>query len=126
MQPITITSNLPHPKFSYSQAVKIGDVVFVAGQIGADFENGGTVSDDFETQARQAFKNVEIVLKAAGSSMDKVAKTTIWLCDATNFDVLNKLYVEFFPTNPPARSTPVVALPRPNLQISIEVIASIG
>jgi len=122
MQPEIISANLPHPAFVYSQAVKAGNLVFVAGQSGTDFTTG-KLADDFETQARQAFKNVAIVLNAAGSSMDKVVKTTIWLCNASNFDKLNELYAEFFPNNPPARSTPVVSLPKDVLQISIEVIA---
>ena len=57
--------------------------------------------------------------------MKNVVKTTVWLCNAANFDTLNKLYAEYFPQNAPARSTPVVSLPKPNLQISIEAIAII-
>jgi 2-iminobutanoate/2-iminopropanoate deaminase len=125
MNPTIIdTSALPHPQFVYSQATKIGNLIFVSGQTGVDFTTG-KVTDDFETQARQAFENVSMVLKAAGSSLSKVAKTTVWLCNAANFDKLNELYKEYFPINPPARSTPVVGLPKKNLQISIEVIAYI-
>ena len=122
MDPITITNGLPHPPFSYSQATRVGNLLFIAGQGGVDFTTGN-LADDFETQARQAFENIKIVLAAAGSSMRQVAKTTVWLCDAANFETLNKLYTEYFPENPPARSTPVVSLPRPNLKISIEAIA---
>lgn len=122
MDPIVITEGLPHPAFSYSQATKVGNLLFIAGQAGVDFTTGN-VSEDFEAQARQAFENLKTVLTAAGSSMRQVAKTTVWLCDAANFDTLNKLYAEYFPVNPPARSTPGVKLPRENLQISIEAIA---
>jgi len=122
MDPFTITNGLPHPPFSYSQATRVGNLLFIAGQGGVDFATGN-LADDFETQARQAFENIKIVLAAAGSSMRQVAKTTVWLCDAENFETLNKLYAEYFPENPPARSTPVVNLPRPNLKISIEAIA---
>jgi len=125
MKPIAITEGLPHPAFSYSQATKVGNLLFIAGQGGIDFTTGN-VSDDFETQARQAFENLTIVLTAAGCTMQQVAKTTVWLCDAANFDTLNKLYAEYFPVNPPARSTPVVKMPRENLQISIEAIAVVG
>lgn len=125
MNPTVIAASLlPHPDFVYAQATRIDNLIFVAGQPGIDFTTG-KVANDFETQARQAFKNVSLVLKAAGSNMNKVAKTTIWLCDASNFDKLNELYKEYFPVNPPARSTPVVGLPKANLQISIEVIACI-
>lgn len=116
------SAQLPHPPMAYSQAVKVGDLLFVSGQAGVDFSTG-EISDDFETQARQAFTNLSIVLEAGGSSLANVAKTTIWLVDSANFDTLNRLYAEYFPTNPPARSTPVVDLPRPNFQISIEAIA---
>ena len=122
MDPIVITEGLPHPAFSYSQATRVGNLLFIAGQAGVDFTTGN-VSEDFEAQARQAFENLKTVLTAAGSSMQQVAKTTVWLCDAANFDTLNKLYAEYFPVNQPARSTPVVKLPRENLQISIEAIA---
>ena len=109
---------------SYSQAVKVGNLLFVAGQVGIDFTTG-TISDDFETQARQAFENLATVLAAAGSGLDKVAKTTVWLVDAANFDCLNKLYAAYFPTNPPSRSTPIVQLPKAQFQISIEAIATV-
>jgi 2-iminobutanoate/2-iminopropanoate deaminase len=125
MKPIAINSpNIPHPAMSYSQAVRVGNLVFVAGQAGINFESG-FISTDFETQARQAFDNLSAVLNAADSGLDKVAKTTIWLVDASNFDCLNKLYAEYFPTNPPARSTPIVALPKKEFQLSIEAIATI-
>ncbi len=117
-----ITSNLPHPPAVYSQAVRAGNLVFVAGQTGADLSTG-KLSDDFATQARQAFENLAIVLRASGSGLDKVVKTTVWLKDAAHFDAMNKLYASYFPKNAPARSTPIVDLPRPNLLISIEAIA---
>jgi 2-iminobutanoate/2-iminopropanoate deaminase len=124
MNPTSITNDLPHPPFCYSQATKVGNLIFVAGQSGMNFTTGN-IADDFETQARQAFENLKIVLAAASCSMQQVAKTTVWLCDAANFDTLNKLYAEYFPINPPARSTPVVNLPKANLLISIEAIAVI-
>lgn len=110
------------PASPYSHAVIAGGVVYVAGQTGIDYSTG-RISDDFETQARKAFENVAVVLSSAGSNMGLVVKTTVWLKDAANFDILNKLYKEFFPQNAPARSTPVVDLPRKDLQISIEAIA---
>jgi 2-iminobutanoate/2-iminopropanoate deaminase len=126
MKPIALSpAALPHSATPFSQAVRAGDLVFVAGQPGIDFQSG-IISDDFETQARQAFDNLALVLLASGSNLDRVVKTTIWLRDASNFDTLNKLYTEYFPANAPTRSTPVVDLPKPNLQISIEAIAVVG
>lgn len=125
MHPIAITSDLiPHPVMAYSQAVKVGNLLFIAGQPGIDFRTG-IISTDFETQARQAFENLSIVLQAAGSSLEKVAKTTIWLVDSSNFECLNKLYAEYFPSNPPVRSTPVVSLPKQEFKLSIEAIATL-
>ena len=118
----TSSNQLPHATAVYSQAIQAGNLVFVSGQAGVDHRSG-KISDDFETQARQAFENVSAVLVASGSSLQRVVKTTVWLRDAANFDLLNKLYAHYFPGNPPARSTPVVDLPRPNFLISIEAIA---
>jgi 2-iminobutanoate/2-iminopropanoate deaminase len=126
MSIVTIPSRpLPHPPAVYSQGVRVANLLFVAGQTGVDFSTG-KLADEFELQARQAFENVSTVLQAYGSSLENVVKTTVWLRDATSFDSMNKLYAEYFPRNAPTRSTPIVALPKPNLQISIEAIAVMG
>ena len=126
MSIVTLPSRpLPHPPAVYSQAVRVANLLFVAGQPGVEF-NTGKASDEFELQARQAFENLSTVLRAYGSRLENVVKTTVWLRDATSFDSLNRLYAEYFPKNAPARSTPIVALPKPNLQISIEAIAIMG
>ena len=76
----------------------------------------------FDAQARQAFENLSTVLQAAGSGLQYVVKTTIFMADAANFAALNQLFKEYFPTKPPARSVPIVQLPR-GLLISIEAVA---
>jgi len=116
------SDKLPHAPAVYSQGVRVGNLVFIAGQTGFNFDTG-QLADDFEGQARQAFENLLLVLRASGSSLQQVVKTTVWLRDAANFDSLNKLYAEYFPKAAPARSTPIVDLPKPNLLISIEAIA---
>lgn len=123
MNPVAVSVD-GFPQAPYSHAIKAADFLYVAGQIGMDYRSG-KMSNDFETQARQAFENVATVLRSAGSSMEKVVKTTVWLQDAANFEIMNKLYKEYFPKTAPARSTPVVDLPRPDLLISIEAIALI-
>ncbi len=120
-----ITSGLPHSPAVYSQAVRVGNFLFVAGQAGIHYETG-KIAEDFETQARQAFENLSAVLRASGAGLQNVVKTTVWLQDAANFEALNRLYTEYFPKNAPARSTPIVDLPKPNLRISIEAIAVLG
>lgn len=105
----------------YAQAVRVGDLVFTAGQPGIDPATG-QVGVTFEAQARQAFANLRAVLEDAGSRMERVVKVTCFLADAGAFGALNDLFEEYFPGSPPARSAPVVALPR-GLLFSIEAIA---
>ncbi len=107
------------------QAVIAGGFVFLSGMAGLDPATGKLIEGGFEAQALQAFKNIKIVLEEAGSSMDKVVKTTLFMVSGADpvFEVVNKLYAEFFPENPPARSAPqLMPFPGPIL-ISIECIA---
>jgi 2-iminobutanoate/2-iminopropanoate deaminase len=121
-QPIS-TPDMPKALGPYSHVVRLGDLLFVSGQAGLDPHTGVPAGESFEAQARQAFQNLSAVLRTSGSSLEHVAKTTIFLTNATDFPALNELYAEFFPTNPPARSAPIVQLPR-GLLISIECIAA--
>ena len=118
---------LEHPKMPpalgpYSQGVQAGNLLFVSGQVGLDPESGELAGADFEAQARQAFVNMRAVLAAADCGMDDVVKTTCWVADAESFQTFNDLYGEFFPKDPPARSTPIVALPK-GLLFSMECVA---
>jgi 2-iminobutanoate/2-iminopropanoate deaminase len=106
----------------YSQAVRLGELIFVAGQAGLDPATGVVVGTTFEPQARRAFENLRAVLEDAGSGLQHVVKTTCFLAAPEAFDRLNELYAEYFPMAPPARSTPVVQLPR-GLLFSIEAVA---
>ncbi len=115
--------NMPKALGPYSQAIRLGDLLFVSGQAGLNPETGEVAGSDFEAQARQAFENLRAILEAAGSGMDQVVKTTGWVANADDFPKFNELYAEYFPQDAPARSTPIVALPR-GLLISIECIAA--
>lgn len=106
----------------YSQAVRVGDFIYTAGQAGIDPATGKVAGDTFIAQARQAFTNLRILLEDAGSGMDQVLKVTCFVTEAEAFGSLNELFAEFFPAAPPVRSTPVVALPR-SLKFSIDAIA---
>jgi 2-iminobutanoate/2-iminopropanoate deaminase len=106
----------------YSQAIRMGDLVFTAGQSGMDPATGKVAGDSFEAQARQAFANLAAVLEDAGSSLSRVIKVTCFIADPAAFPTLNALFAEFFPEAPPVRSTPVVQLPR-GLLFSIDAIA---
>jgi 2-iminobutanoate/2-iminopropanoate deaminase len=106
----------------YSQVVRVGDLVFTAGQPGIDPATGQVAGDTFEAQARQAFANLRAVLEDAGSRLERVVKVTCYVADASAFGIVNTLFEEFFPGSPPVRSTPVVVLPR-GLLFSIDAIA---
>ena len=98
-------------------------LLFLSGTPGFDLESGQVVSDKFESQTRQCFQNIKIILEEAGSSLTKVVKTTIFMVAGNDFGVVNKVYSEIFPENPPARSTPQV-MPFPaGILISVECIA---
>jgi 2-iminobutanoate/2-iminopropanoate deaminase len=119
---------MPPPMGHYSQAVRTGDLLFVSGQPGIDLSGSAdpntarAVPGGFEAEWRQAFQNLQAILEAAGSSLEHVVKATTFLTDLDNGEAANRLFAEYFPINPPARSSPIVVLPR-GLLISVEVIA---
>ncbi len=107
----------------YSVGVQGGHFVFTAGQIGLDPATGNLVVGGVEAETRQALKNVESILKAAGTGLDRVVKTTVFLADINDFSRMNGIYGEFFTENPPARSAfQVAALPK-GAAVEIETIA---
>jgi 2-iminobutanoate/2-iminopropanoate deaminase len=107
----------------FPQAVIAGNFIFLSGMPGLDPVSGQVVSSSFEEQTRQAFVNIKTVLEEAGSNMNKIVKTTIFMVSGNDFAIVNKVYAEFFPTESPARSTPQV-MPFPGgILISIECIA---
>jgi 2-iminobutanoate/2-iminopropanoate deaminase len=109
----------------YSPAFRAGELVFVAGQPGLDPATGSVPDGGFEAEARQAFTNLRTVVEAAGASLGRVVKTTVFLGSAEDFPAMNQLFAEFFPSAPPVRSTPIVGLPR-GLRISIDAIVFLG
>lgn len=117
------TEGMPIAIGPYSQVVRLGDLLFVSGQPGLDPATGAPPPGGFPAEGRQAFSNLGRALEAAGSSLGQVAKVTIYLANVEDFPTLNELYAEFFPTNPPARATPIVELPK-GLLISIEAVAA--
>lgn len=117
------TERAPAAIGPYSQAIAAGGLVFVSGQLPLDPATGEMVEGDIAAMTRQIFRNIEAVLAAAGSSLDKIVKTTVFLADLADFQTMNGAYSEFFPASPPARSTVQVArLPR-DARVEIEVVA---
>ena len=107
----------------YSVAVRTGGLVFTSGQLGLDPQTGNLVPGGIEAETRQALINLGHVLADSGSGLEVVVKTTVFLRDMADFPKMNTVYAEFFPENPPARSTvQVAALPK-NGAVEIETIA---
>jgi 2-iminobutanoate/2-iminopropanoate deaminase len=119
------TENAPGAIGPYSQAVKTGNMVFCSGQIPIDPATGEFVSNDVAEQTRQVLKNLTAVLQAAGTNLNNVVKTTVFLADMNDFTAMNEIYAEFFSENKPARATVQAArLPR-DARVEIECIAII-
>ena len=107
----------------YSVAIRAGMFVFTSGQLGLDPRSGELVPGGIEAQSRQALTNLRNVLEDSGSGLNAAVKTIVFLKDMTEFAKMNAVYAEFFPENPPARSTvQVAALPKDG-SVEIEVVA---
>lgn len=121
-----LTADAPKPIGPYSQGIIVdGRIVYTAGQVAIDPATNQIVEGDIKAQTRQALKNVESILKAAGASMNSVAKTTVFLKDFNDFAAMNEVYAEFFSAASPARSTVEVSrLPR-DMKVEIEAVAVI-
>lgn len=126
MRQIIQTANAPQAIGPYSQAVKASGLVFASGQIPIDPGTGQFVPGGIEEQTEQVLKNLSAVLEAAGSSLDRVIKTTVFLADMQEFAAMNEVYGRFFGDQPPARATVEAArLPR-DARVEIEAIALAG
>ncbi len=117
------TEKAPAAVGPYSQAIKSKRMIFTAGQIPLDPATGKLVEGGIEEQTRQALTNVKAVLKAAGSGMNAVMKTTVFLLDMGEFAAMNGVYAEFFPKDPPARSAVQVSALPLGARVEIEAIA---
>ena len=123
---IVVAEGAPKAIGPYSQAVVVDGMVYTAGQIALDPETGGIVGKTTPEQAEQVFKNLGAILKAAGSGLDLVVKTTVYLVDLADFAAMNEVYAKYFPTHKPARSTiQAAALPRA-VRVEIDAIAKVG
>ncbi len=117
------TDTAPGAIGPYSQAIVAGEFVFCSGQIPLDPGSGELITGAIEEQTRRVLDNLRAVLTAAGTSLDRVVKTTIFLADMNDFATVNAIYGEYFQHEPPARSTVQVArLPR-DVRVEIEAIA---
>ncbi len=123
MREVISTDKAPKAIGAYSQAIKAGGFLFLAGQVAVDPATGQLLEGDVRAQTERVLKNISAVLESAGSSLEKAVKTTVYLKNMSDFAEMNEVYARFFKVNPPARSTVEVArLPR-NMLVEIDVIA---
>jgi 2-iminobutanoate/2-iminopropanoate deaminase len=122
---VIVTEGAPKPfgGAPYNQAIRAAGLVFCAGQVGLDPAAGTLVDGGVEPQARRAMENLAAVLEAAGSGIDRIVKTTIFVTDLGDFAAVNAVYGSFFAADPPARSTVQVAGLPGGAVVEIEAIA---
>ena len=116
------TKKAPQPKASYSQAINVGDFLFISGQGPIDPHNGLITSEDVEKQTIQVLKNIESILQSEGLDFEDVVKVSIFLRDMKDYEKVNNIYNNYFQKNPPARTT-IQATPPGNIKIEIDAIA---
>jgi 2-iminobutanoate/2-iminopropanoate deaminase len=123
---IVKTEGAPAAIGPYSQAVRAGGFVFASGQIPLDPSTGQFVEGGVREQTEQVLRNLAAVLEAAGTGLDRVVKTTVFLADMDDFAAMNEVYGQYFAADPPARATVQAArLPR-DARVEIEVVALAG
>ncbi|HID93012.1 MAG TPA: deaminase, partial [bacterium (Candidatus Stahlbacteria)] len=106
-----------------SQAVKVGNFIFVSGQIPIDPKTGKIVGNDIMAQTKRVLENIKAVLEAAGANLTNVVKTTVYLVDMGDFNAMNEIYATYFSEKPPARSTVEVSKLPKGSKIEVDVIA---
>ena len=123
MRTIISTNNAPAAIGPYSQAVKVGNMVYTAGQIPINPKTGQVEETTIEGQTKQSLQNLKAILEEAGSSLSKVVKTTVFLKNMNDFVAMNGVYAEFFVDAPPARSSIEVARLPKDVLVEVECIA---
>jgi 2-iminobutanoate/2-iminopropanoate deaminase len=126
MRQVIATQSAPQAIGPYSQAIQANGFIFVSGQIPLNPVNQEIVEGGVAEQTGRVLANLEAILKAAGSGMDKVVRTGVYLKDMNEFAAMNEVYARFFPQSAPARSTVEVARLPKDVRIEIDVIALAG
>ena len=121
---IVNTDKAPKAAGPYSQAVKVGNLLFISGQIPVEAQSGNLVREGVELQTQQVIENIGAILHSVGLSYENVVKTTLYIRNMQDFDAINKIYAEYFQEGPPARAcVEVTRLPR-DVDIEIEAVAT--
>jgi 2-iminobutanoate/2-iminopropanoate deaminase len=125
MRDIVLTDRGPKPIGPYSQAVRANGFLFVSGQIPIDPKTSELIAGDIAAQTERVLENVKGIVEAAGSKLQNIVKTTVFLKDMNDFAAMNEVYARFFVIAPPARSTVQVARLPKDASVEIEVIAGL-
>lgn len=123
MRQVISTNDGPKAIGPYSQAIKANGFVFISGQVAIDPANQQVISGDVSVQTERVLKNLSGILKAAGSSLEKVVRSTVFLKNMGDFAAMNEVYGRYFTSEPPARSTVEVARLPKDVLVEIDVIA---
>jgi 2-iminobutanoate/2-iminopropanoate deaminase len=126
MRNVDSTKDAPQAIGPYSQAIKANGFVFVSGQIPIDPATGSVITGDIAAQTERVMKNLEAILRAAGSSLAQVVKSTVYLKNMSEFAAMNEVYGRFFKSAPPARATVEVSRLPKDVLVEIDVIALAG
>lgn len=124
MRKVVCTSNAPKPGGVYSQAIVAGGLVFVAGQACVNPETNQLELGDIQSETRRTLQNIRAILEVAGSSLKDVVRVGVFLADINDFAAMNEVYREFFPEDPPARTT--VGVQMDQIKIEIDCIAQVS
>ena len=123
MKDVIATKHGPSAIGPYSQAIRANGFIFISGQVAFDPATGQLIEGDIAAQTDRVLQNLKAIVEAAGSSLEKAVRTTVFLKDMGEFAKMNEVYARFFPSSPPARSTVEVArLPR-DVRVEIDLIA---
>lgn len=120
------TSEAPTPIGPYSQAVQVGDVLYVSGQVAFDASSGELINENITEETHQVMKNLEAILRAAGTDFGQVAKCSIFISDMNQFATINEAYGQYFKEAPPARETVEVRRLPKDVNVEISCIAVVG
>jgi 2-iminobutanoate/2-iminopropanoate deaminase len=123
MRDVISTKEAPQAIGPYSQAIRANGLVFVSGQVAIDPATQQVINGDISAQTDRVLKNLYAILKGAGSSLEKVVRSTVFLKDMGDFGAMNEVYARYFKANPPARSTVQVARLPKDVSVEIDVIA---
>ena len=122
MKQAVFPDNAPTPSGPYSPAIIAGDFIYVSGQGPKDPATGKYVDESVQAETRQVLRNIQVILEAAGATMANVVKCNVYLADRSDFAAMNEAYQEFFPSEPPARTT-VEAHPPVEIRVEIDCVA---